>query len=85
MVRGVSAALSLYPNPAYEVLNLSFPPVKNIGSVEVFTTEGKKLYASTLQKGNTNSAIDLENFPSGIYLLRYKNDADSSLTKFIKQ
>lgn len=72
--------VSVYPNPAKDVLNISSE--NKIESVNVFNLAGQK----TLYNGKlTNGILDISQLPSGVYLLdvHYQN-GETETTKFIK-
>ncbi|MBO9614321.1 MAG: T9SS type A sorting domain-containing protein [Dyadobacter sp.] len=59
--------ISVYPNPATEVLNVeSGTPVK---SLEVFRANGSKVQGIVQASGTNFQKIDLHNQPPGIYVL----------------
>lgn len=54
----------LYPNPAGDVLNVSFKG-EQIDKVRIFGTDGKLLLETNYPDGNR---VDVKNFPSGVYV-----------------
>ncbi|MFP9113608.1 CotH kinase family protein [Flavobacterium sp. RHBU_3] len=77
----VLASVTVYPNPATEVLNVRSNEV--ISSYEVYN-----IYGALMFKGNTNTSafsVSIAKLSSGVYLLKLKNDAGAVSHKIIKQ
>ncbi|MDX1463256.1 MAG: T9SS type A sorting domain-containing protein [Marinirhabdus sp.] len=75
-----SALVSLYPNPATELLRID--TLDNIPqSVEVYSVEGKLILAPELN----DSAIDISSLASGFYVLKIYFDTNFSTATFVKQ
>jgi subtilisin family serine protease len=67
--------LTVYPNPTN---GLFYVECKNaISSIQVYNTQGSLVLEkqmSSIKKGVQKIAIDLSNFPSGVYILRSKGE-----------
>jgi hypothetical protein len=65
--------LNVFPNPASEMIHLSF---SNQGQshafVELFTTEGRLVYSelAVLNGGDTQLSIDVQHLAAGMYMLK---------------
>ncbi|AEH00329.1 T9SS-dependent choice-of-anchor J family protein [Lacinutrix sp. 5H-3-7-4] len=71
-------SISIYPNPVKNTLNING---NNITSVEIYSVNGKKVLAKTLN-GN---AIDVSVLKSGLYFINIKgNQGEVKVEKFIK-
>ena len=70
----LSYSLSVYPNPARNMLwihlNSEFNPI----SLEVFDALGRVVQKSSVFSGSTDIRIDLSSLISGEYFLRFRND-----------
>lgn len=78
--RIANSAISVYPNPAIDVLNIN--GVTNIegGHFQIFSIEGK-----TMNKGKiTNNQINIEQLKTGNYVLKVQSKGRVFYTKFIK-
>ncbi|MCX6279617.1 MAG: C10 family peptidase [Bacteroidetes bacterium] len=69
--------LQIYPNPANEIINLSFTvaqPQKI--EIKLISITGETLYTDNLiwSNGDFKTAINISTFSKGIYLLRMKSD-----------
>ena len=76
-----SAALSLFPNPATNVLNVQFND--QIESIAVVALDGKVIINETVN--NTAKAINVAELPAGSYLCEVRF-ADGSIARerFVK-
>jgi hypothetical protein len=72
-------ALSVYPNPASEKLNLSSPALLSFTILNILGEEMR--YSKTVGEKN-NMSIDVSGFPNGIYLL---SGNDIGKVKFVVQ
>lgn len=65
-------SLRLYPNPATGVLNYEIPGNVIASSVEIFSTSGQKVYASSIDK--KDGKIDISGLKNGLYLIIMSTD-----------
>jgi hypothetical protein len=70
---------NIYPNPVNE--KLYFNTENNNSNIEIFDINGKILF----QGPPTNNSIDVSQFDSGMYFLRFKTDSETKIKSFIKQ
>ena len=68
------ADVQVYPNPAKDVVNVSIQNVL-IHKIEVYNLLGKKVLTST------ESKINVENLPKGVYLLKIQSEDAGFVTK----
>lgn len=85
-----SKDISLYPNPATDILNVSIPMNQHQLKVSIFDKTGKEIqvhnYSSSELKGNTfKKSIDISNLSEGLYLCKFYFDGKQIIRKFIKQ
>ncbi len=74
-------ALKAYPNPMNGFINLEFQNTK--GHITVFNTLGRVVYNSPVTTNNMR--IETADYPNGIYIIRYKDDAHSEAVRVLKQ
>lgn len=74
-------ALSIYPNPVEDILNISAPVSLDGKIATVFDINGKKVLNSKLQ---TNT-LDVSKLQTGFYILRLESGGRIINRKFIKQ
>ncbi|NDC41302.1 MAG: T9SS C-terminal target domain-containing protein [Chitinophagia bacterium] len=75
----------LYPNPAINEINLSFPATLDIRTVNVFNNIGKSV--SVFKVNSNNTVLNIETLLSGIYFARLQNGAGELIAtiRFTKQ
>lgn len=74
--------VTLYPNPAKNSITFNVEG-ENSYNIRVFDIMGKE-YASLIDI-SSNTTINIENLPTGIYFLQYINGSCSKSIKFIKE
>jgi hypothetical protein len=71
---------SLYPNPVNELLVLEFP-LKSFGQIAIYDILGTERL--TRRISDDKIILDFNNYPNGIYLIKYFNDKGQTATKKI--
>ena len=76
----LASTVKMYPNPVKNILNLN-SPIKTITKVEIYSVIGKKVleFYQNLEKMN------IEDLPSGLYLIKIYANNYFFTTKFIKE
>lgn len=84
MVSAVNA-ISVFPNPANDVLTVSFGE-KNVDRAEItiYNMLGDKVYAASMLNANAG-AIDISGFDSGVYLMEVVVDGERVVRRVVKQ
>lgn len=72
--------ISVYPNPARDILTIQSKSNQKIDRVIVTDLSGKKV----LEQNNSNQ-LNLHNLAKGMYLLQAFSENDAFQTKFIKE
>lgn len=72
-------AITMYPNPASEILNIDLPNNLNLEKVEFYNTLGQQVLIS-----NTNK-IDVSGLTNGIYIVAFKTPEGTFHKNFIKK
>lgn len=72
--------LRVYPNPTNDIINVQKNVLGETFELEIYSILGEKL----LNTSKTTS-IDISSFPSGIFLLRVKQNDKTWTTKIVKQ
>ncbi|MBA5793616.1 T9SS type A sorting domain-containing protein [Flavobacterium sp. xlx-214] len=77
----------MYPNPAKDILNVSFSTEENnTTQFDVFDLNGRLILTHTLEKAtDVNTQISIDQLATGTYILKITNGSNSSSHKFIKQ
>ncbi|HEX8562173.1 MAG TPA: T9SS type A sorting domain-containing protein [Flavobacterium sp.] len=75
--------LTVYPNPANGMLNISKAAGISVSSVNIYNTLGQQLIV--IPNATDISAVDVSSLQLGTYFLKVVSDKGSSSIKFIKQ
>ncbi|RCH54090.1 hypothetical protein DJ568_14500 [Mucilaginibacter hurinus] len=79
------SALSVYPNPVIESMNLTFPATTVSGTLKITTSDGKRVFTEELEKGATARTYNVSTWLPGVYFLIIEGGGKKSSVKFIKQ
>lgn len=64
----------VYPNPAYNEVNVSFNKADNIKNIAIYSLVGKQI--SSFRNSNATSArLDIANIPAGLYLIKLMDES----------
>lgn len=77
---GAKKVLTVYPNPANDILNISFDG--NIQSIRIFSLEGKEVKIHEMNESERN--LDISQLTSGIYFLAVLSEGEWYPMKFSK-
>ena len=75
--------IELFPNPAHDYITLITPDEFNRSTIEILNTQGEILKTITIS--GIQTWLDVNQFPSGVYLVRIQKDKNYILKKFVKQ
>ncbi len=71
----------IYPNPAFDILDIKNNDNLSIDNIAIYDVSGKKI----LDEIQNTTSINIQNLESGLYFLQILSDGKTSRTKFIKQ
>jgi Secretion system C-terminal sorting domain len=74
--------ITLYPNPADDILAIKTLLWGARGSIEIYTAQGQMVYAND---NFNDEMISTKDFLNGIYYLKYKNAETYDIEKFVVQ
>ncbi|MBK9591292.1 MAG: T9SS type A sorting domain-containing protein [Crocinitomicaceae bacterium] len=74
--------ISIYPNPANEMLTLHIDNPELFQTYEITDLNGRVIASGTILTNNTN--IDLYSMESGVYMIRLISDDKTVVNKFVK-
>jgi endonuclease I len=81
---GFNTIALLYPNPAKEVLNISFrTPIMADAMVYILDASGRSISISVLKPGQLSYQLNTGNLASGMYLLKCVKEGEVSYAKFL--
>jgi hypothetical protein len=76
--------VSIYPNPARSVLNISLGNLEGASDVQLFDVQGRMVIQRRISAMST--LVNVEILPSGVYMVKIKNNGIEVFTsKFIKE
>jgi Secretion system C-terminal sorting domain len=73
-------AINVYPNPVVNKLYIS----ANLNKADVIISDFSGRQIKQTQLWGTNSFIDVQPLPAGMYMIKVKNDGETYLLKFVK-
>lgn len=81
----LSIKTEVYPNPTRGSLTINHGFADAGAVIRIMNVEGKLLKNISVQPGSTQSAITVNEFTKGNYILVFENGGSKSLTQFSKQ
>jgi hypothetical protein len=75
----LKSKIKLYPNPAKDVLHISFPE-NTIADITIFSITGKLMF---VQNNVSSTSVDLTTYDKGLYFVRLKNDKFNYIAKIV--
>jgi hypothetical protein len=77
--------INLFPNPANDLLNITFDRPHENFLLDIYNAEGKKCLSSQKMSANKDHQINISMLPGGIYYVRLKNRKAHFVKKLIIQ
>lgn len=77
-------SVTVFPNPAKEVITVSHDKAGTLALIEVFTADGRKIVSNKVTTGESVSTINVAGLVKGVYLLVYSDGNNKSSTKLMK-
>ena len=76
--------LSIYPNPANDLINIVFQENQNISNLKIFNVSGQLIYENPNNNlSNNKLIINTSSFVHGIYIVQISTDKNTYYSKFI--
>jgi len=76
-------SINIYPNPAYEVLNISVDESTSVSEIVLYSVDGKLI--DTYKLNNLKKEIDVSELKDGIYFIEIRGATNIGYKKFIKE
>src|SRR5688572_1920048 len=83
LVPGKAIALSLFPNPATQTLNVSLEGMNDKTEIKVYNMMGKLVMRQVTNK--TNTLLNVSKLPAGVYMVSASDGTATSNTRFVKE
>lgn len=77
-------AIQAWPNPASNVLNLSFPTITG-GALALYNAAGQMVYQENLAENTAVHAIPVDSLPAGLYICTLSNESSRISTRILIQ
>lgn len=81
---GIAAGISLYPNPAKDMVTIANTETVTNATVRVINSNGKTVFQSANRSGR-NINVDISKLPAGSYMLQETSNGKTTTLKFVKQ
>lgn len=77
--------VSLYPNPANDVVNIFVPDSYQLsGEIVIYNTLGQMVYSNDVSETNSHS-INVSGFQAGVYFIKINRENQTKTLQFIKK
>lgn len=77
------ADISIFPNPAVNILNIKFAGNNDKAKASIYTIDGKLVLSRTLS--SSSASINISALKQGMYILKISNQSKTSSMKFTKR
>ncbi len=74
---------NVFPNPANNSIHVELLELENSNTIELLSSDGRIIYKTILEKGNSQMEINASNYPQGLYLLKIANDQYVNFVKMV--
>jgi plastocyanin len=68
----VASKLLMFPNPVSTELQIQLPNNFNEGTITIFSVSGKQVFSQFVNEGIEDVTLDLSQFKSGMYFIKYQ-------------
>ena len=75
--------INIFPNPTSDRLNISTTVAISDLMVQIFDVNGRRLYEQKIRTSET--CIDVSDFASGVYVMKFVGDKVLAEGRFVKQ
>ncbi len=82
MIRSNDFDMSIYPNPASDMLNIRLSSSDKVVNIKIYTALGKVI--DEFDVSSMETQIDLSNYTNGMYYIGADNGTQNTLKKFVK-
>ena len=82
--RDVTSSFSLYPNPAFNQINIDFENEEQLVNLQIMNVHGQQVFLKEFSNTD-NVQLDIEGFSAGIYMANIITSNGQKTVKFIKK
>jgi len=83
VIAGTGLSVNVYPNPVSQQLNIEVAG-KIDGNAKVIVSDMVGKIVRTIAMASNTAVVDMNNLPSGIYMIKYSDNSQSSVIKVTK-
>ena len=76
--------ISVFPNPATDVVNITLVPNLNAESLQVIDFTGKTVFTMPVSPSKSEYQINVSNYSKGVYLIRVGSITHKMLVKYLQ-
>jgi len=81
----LSQGITIYPNPAKDMITLEMPAANGIIQVALVNVLGQTVYSENIGNGTLKRSIDISAMPSGMYFVTVRSLTGTSVEKLVIQ
>lgn len=82
-IQEMESTVHIYPNPAGEILNISTPWFSKEATISIYDLSGQEVFNKIIS--GMDNQIDISNFHTGMYILKYSYQDKLLMQKVLKQ
>ncbi len=75
--------INVYPNPANDILNISFDNQSRVYSFDIFDSKGKLIQTEHYDVKGNDYSIDVSNLSTGMYFIQYNDNGTKKMKSFV--
>ena len=83
-IKYASTAISVFPNPAKDMITISHPASIN-ATILITDIQGRKIQALNINWGSTTNKVSVNNLSKGQYILKYIDNSFTSINVITKE
>ena len=86
LAKGTSSSITVYPNPVYTKANLTLPQSwqSKAVTISVYSSTGVQLKNISVRTASQTEAVDFQQFPKGIYVVKAQCGDESSEQRILR-
>ncbi|MGH1384816.1 T9SS type A sorting domain-containing protein [Kordia sp.] len=84
-VQSIDNNVFLYPNPTQSIVYVNLPKSTQIQQVKLYDNLGREIRSKNYEFQNSKHSINLNNLPSGIYILMMNSEAKNYQFRVVKK
>jgi M6 family metalloprotease-like protein len=79
----VNTDINIFPNPAEERLTITHPQMNKFTDVSIYSIAGQRIPFSVIKRKENDMTIDISEFPSGVYYIKFRSEKQSTVKSFV--